>query len=400
MEPMRQGAYRVPSHSDEPMNPVIPESEELFPLQQMEQPSPRGDYHQDRMHNQDQSTGNYRTRSGREVRPPERLDPSAYSAYYDVLHEEDFELQDRMNDPIAFKASSDPDTMYYHEAMSAPDRKEFLKAIIKEVNDHIDNNHWKLVLKSDVPKDVKILDSVWSMKRKRDIKTQAVYKHKARLNIHGGQQEYGVHYTETYSPVVNWFSVRLMLTMALINKWHTRQVDFVLTYPQAPLPYDNYMKLPLGIKTTQGDGDTHVLKLKKNIYGGRNSGRIWNEYLHKGLINIGFKQSEIDECVYYRGKCIFLCYVDDGIFIHPDPKEIDQAIADLSDPTKAKAKFVIEDQGDIKDYLGINFEYMENGNIKLTQPHLINQIISEVKISPSARKSTPAASTKPLRRDE
>ena len=256
----------------------------------------------------------YRTRSGRESRAPERFDPTGYSAYYEVLHEEDFQIQDDMCDPIAFKASSDPDTLYYHEAMAAPDRKQFLEAIVKEVNAHIENNHWALVPKRDVPKDAKVLDAVWSMKRKRDIKTQQVYKYKARLNIHGGQQEYGVHYTETYSPVVNWFSVRLLLVMAIINKWHTRQVDFVLAYPQAPIPYDNYMKLPHGIKTTQGDGCTHVLKLIQNIYGGRNSGRVWNEYLHNGLKNIGFVQSQVDECVYYRGKCIFLCYVDDGIF--------------------------------------------------------------------------------------
>ena len=220
------------------------------------------------------------------------------------------------------------------------------------------------------------------------------------MNIHGGQQEYGVHYTETYSPVVNWFSVRLMLVLALVNKWHTRQIDFVLAYPQAPIPYDNYMKLPHGIKTTHGDGKTHVLKLIQNIYGGKNSGRIWNEYLHNGLLNIGFKQSKVDDCVYYRGKCIFLCYVDDGIFIHPDSREIDKAIKDLQDINKAKARFVIEDQGSINDYLGINFEYLADGKIKLSQPHLINQIIEEVNVKPNTKKPTPAASTKPLRRDE
>ena len=46
---------------------------------------------------------------------------TSYSAYYDVLHEEDFTLQDEMSDPIAFKASSDPDTMFFHKAISASD---------------------------------------------------------------------------------------------------------------------------------------------------------------------------------------------------------------------------------------------------------------------------------------
>ena len=60
------------------------------------------------------------------------------------------------------------------------------------------------------------------MKRKRDIVTRKVYKWKARLNVHGGQQEYGVNYLETYSPVVNWFYIRTLLTIAFINKCHSR----------------------------------------------------------------------------------------------------------------------------------------------------------------------------------
>ena len=40
----------------------------------------------------------------------------------------------KSNPLYAFKAkSADPDTMYLHEAMKQPDRKEFLKAIKKEV---------------------------------------------------------------------------------------------------------------------------------------------------------------------------------------------------------------------------------------------------------------------------
>ena len=105
-----------------------------------------------------------------------------------------------MLDPIAFKATGDPDTMYFHQAMKEPDKDEFLKAIVKEVNDP-KGNHWELVPISEVPKGTKILDSVWAMKQKRDIQTRQVYKHKARLNIHGGQQEYGVHFMETFSLV-------------------------------------------------------------------------------------------------------------------------------------------------------------------------------------------------------
>ena len=104
------------------------------------------------------------------------------------MHEEDYALQDGMDDRIAFKAIGDPDTMCYHQAMRAPDRRQFVGAMIKEVEDHVQRKHWEIIPISQVPKGTKVLDSVWAMKRKREIMTRKVCKHKARLNVHGGQQ--------------------------------------------------------------------------------------------------------------------------------------------------------------------------------------------------------------------
>ncbi len=60
--------------------------------------------------------------------------------------------------------------MYFHEAMQAPDADEFVKAVVKEVNDHIECKHWEFIPRKQVPKGEKILLAVWSMKRKWDIR--------------------------------------------------------------------------------------------------------------------------------------------------------------------------------------------------------------------------------------
>jgi hypothetical protein len=125
-----------------------------------------------------------------EISEAEDVDES----YYDVLHEDDYRIKDDMKDSVAFMSSNEEDTMYYDQAMRAPDKQNFIEAIVKEVNDHITSKHWILIPRSKVPKGVKVLDSVWSMKRKRDIKTRKVYTHKARLNVHGGQQESAVDF--------------------------------------------------------------------------------------------------------------------------------------------------------------------------------------------------------------
>jgi hypothetical protein len=61
----------------------------------------------------------------------------AEERYYDAMHEDEYRIQDEMTDPIAFLAKTDEDTMYFHQATKAPDRDEFVKEIVKEMNDHI-----------------------------------------------------------------------------------------------------------------------------------------------------------------------------------------------------------------------------------------------------------------------
>jgi hypothetical protein len=73
-------------------------------------------------------------------------------SYYDVLHRDDYRIQDDMRDPVAFVSATDEDTMYYDQAMRAPEKQNSIEAIVKEVNDHITSKHWILIPRSQVPK--------------------------------------------------------------------------------------------------------------------------------------------------------------------------------------------------------------------------------------------------------
>eukprot|EP00957_Ditylum_brightwellii_P013342 1007879-Ditylum_brightwellii.AAC.1 len=79
-----------------------------------------------------------------------------------------------MNDLIAFAAKHDPDTMYFHQAIKQPDDPQFVEAIVKEINGHTERGHWQLIPIEEVPKGTKILDALWAMKQKRDIKTRQI----------------------------------------------------------------------------------------------------------------------------------------------------------------------------------------------------------------------------------
>jgi Reverse transcriptase (RNA-dependent DNA polymerase) len=185
-------------------------------------------------------------------------------------------------EPYSYAASSDPDVLYLKDAMKADDSEQFVKAMQDEVQAHVQNNNWILVHKSKVPANRKILPAVWVFRRKRDIATRIVKKWKARLNLHGGKQVKGLDYWETYAPVALWPSIRLIMYAAVLNNWTTRQVDFVQAFPQAPVETDIYMKIPQGFHVSGGTKD-HCLKLLNNLYGQKQAGRVWNNFLTNGL---------------------------------------------------------------------------------------------------------------------
>ena len=98
--------------------------------------------------------------------------------------------EQQTKDPLfAYKATTDPDTMYLHKAMKEPDWAEFVKAMLKEVNDQMENGNFLIMHKLKVPKDKTILPAVWQMKCKHNIRTRKVKKWKARLNIDGSRMK-------------------------------------------------------------------------------------------------------------------------------------------------------------------------------------------------------------------
>ena len=204
------------------------------------------------------------TRCGRIIKNTPRYDQSvslrdqgivAWELLIDQDEQEDqptaanqFATQRALEDPIAFAATAHPDILYWDQAMKAHDREKFLEAVKVELDGHERMGNYEPIPIQKIPKGTKLLDMVWSMRRKRRINTQEVYKWQARLNVHRGQQEQGVDYWDTYAPVVTWQTVRFFLILSLLLGWRSQQLDFVMAYPQAPAEMPLYLRLPQGYK--------------------------------------------------------------------------------------------------------------------------------------------------------
>ena len=149
------------------------------------------------------------------------------------------------------------------------------------------------------------------------------------MNLDGSRMKKGIDYQLTYAPVLKWSSTRLTMLLTIINEWKSVQLDYVHAYPQAPIEKEMYMKVPVGIDITEGAKEDFALKMFRNIYGQKQAGRVWNKYLHNILLKLGFVQSEVDECVYFRNGLIYLLYTDDSILASRDESEIRRAIEDI-----------------------------------------------------------------------
>ncbi len=100
------------------------------------------------------------------------------------------------------------------------------------------------------------------------------------------------------------------------------------------------------------------------------------------LREINFKQSLIDDCVFYQDNVIFIVYVDNGNFLGPSDQQLCDIINELRN-----LKLSIEDQGHPADYVRVSIKKLKNGIIELTQRALIDSIISDVALGDSKVKA-------------
>ena len=110
------------------------------------------------------------TCTGRQVRTPSRFGYAAYLAKTALAGIADLH-------PLAClqMVSADiqqpegyPDAMPLEVALAQPDRDKFIGAMEKELKQHSELKHWRIVHKSQVPRNAKPIPMVWTLHHKRD----------------------------------------------------------------------------------------------------------------------------------------------------------------------------------------------------------------------------------------
>ena len=348
------------------------------------------------------------TRSGRVIRPPQRLDleqgVKRYETTSSFLAQMEM-IEDLLVDPVSNLADGlhhlsfvakkfDEDTPNYQMAMSSADREGYRTAMQVEIAALEQQATWDVRKRTALPEGANVLPSTWAFKRKR-YPDGRIWKLKARFCVRGDRQVEGVDYFDTYAPVVSWTAVRLMFTLSLVLNLATKQVDYANAFVQAELKEDVYVELPKDFSQANQDQD-FVLKLKKSLYGLKQAPLVWFERLRDGLLERGFRQSAIEPCLFIQAKTGLIClvYVDDCLFFAKDTKTIDTMLASLS------TDFKLEPEDDVTAFLGIEFRKHNSGTLEMIQPHLINRVIEAVfGANECHAKATPATGS-PVHTDE
>jgi Reverse transcriptase (RNA-dependent DNA polymerase) len=138
--------------------------------------------------------------------------------------------------------------------MESDDKNEWSGAIQKELTELSERGTWELVPR---PRNTRILPCKLILKVKRHA-DGTIDKFKARLVL-GCMQRDG-DYNETFSPVIDFTTIRLALTLANMNGAEVHHLDITGSFLYGSLEDELYMSYPKGFEK-QGQTD-HVCKLK------------------------------------------------------------------------------------------------------------------------------------------
>jgi hypothetical protein len=293
-------------------------------------------------------------------------------------------LLEYFNPALLITVANKEDNPTLKEAMNSPDAAGFMKAMETELDTLIKMEAFIIV---DKEKWMNVVTSVWAFKRKR-YPDGSIRKLKARICARGFEQIEGVDYFETFAPVVQWMTVRVVLIMTILLNLENKQIDYTAAFLQAPLDHDVYVEMP---KLFQVDGK--VWKLQRAIYGLKDAPRAYFIHTKNKLEELGFRQSDADPCLFISPTVICLIYVDDALFVYKSPQEVDI----LTKKMKALG-MLFNEESDVAGYLGVLLDRDPiNDTITLRQSGLSQRIVEALHLDDDTPISkTPADAYLPI----
>jgi hypothetical protein len=272
------------------------------------------------------------------------------------------------------------------EAKRRPDWLQWEKAILEELETLRAAGTWVL---EEAPPGANIIGSKWVFKAKKDA-AGFIARLKARLVAQGFSQIGGVDFDDTYAPVARLASSRAIIAMANRLDLLLHQVDIKGAYLNGELN-DNevlYMHHPPGYKPR--DAGNRVLRLKKTLYGLKQSGRRWYQKLSSIFESLNFQKCSVDQAVFYKQDksknelTVVAVHVDDCTIASSSLRLINDFKAGL------RKHVEVTDLGELHWMLGVEIKRDRDARtIHLSQRAYIDSILRRYNLDELKPLSTP-----------
>jgi hypothetical protein len=118
------------------------------------------------------------------------------------------------------------------------DANKIIEAQQQEIEGLMDINTFEFIPKINLPPRTRYLDLIYRHERHPD---GSLKKDKARICVSGSRQIQGIDYTESFAPLVQLSTIRMVNTLAAMHNLKGKQIDFTQAFPQAKLKEDIYL---------------------------------------------------------------------------------------------------------------------------------------------------------------
>ena len=249
------------------------------------------------------------------------------------------------------RGESDRVPSTFKGAMGLPQAARWKTASDKKIASLKKHGVFDLVPITSVPTGHKLVGIRWWV-----FKTKADSTYKGRLVVQGFLQMPGVDCGGTFAPVCRLQSIRMMLAIAVELDYEVHMLDVQTAFLNADVEEDVLVKMAPSYETNDEAGVPLVMKLKKSLYGPRQSPKNWFSTMDVELAVIGFRPLTTDPCVYgyedETGFVVLTLYVNDIMFFSASKPLLNKL------KKKIMNQFEMSHMGDVSRILGMNVSWL------------------------------------------
>jgi hypothetical protein len=171
----------------------------------------------------------------------------------------------------------------------------------------VENQIWDLTKRFD---DKNVIIKRWTFRLKHDRDAKSL-RYKVRWVAHDFKQRHEVDFDETFASMIKLISYKILMTINIIRELQIQHMNVVIAFLYKLLDKDVYVMQSHMFEFEENEDDILVCKLKRALSDLRQTSKMWYDIIHKFLLDLSFKRSNLNHAVFIKNDIFLIMYVDD-----------------------------------------------------------------------------------------